>query len=484
MSVQKTVAKNSIYNILGSFAPVVVTLVTVPLYIDQIGEARYGILALVWLVLGYFGLFDLGLGKAVANQIAYFRKNGGGDNESGKIFWTAIQVNFWLGCAGGFLLYFVGPWAISFLAESGDQLLEETIRSFAVLAIAVPIVTIASVGTGYLEGKENFGIINILQVTQNIIFQLFPLLTAYFYDVSLFYLISAAVSAKILATALLFIVIKSKKEVGFVVFSREKVRELITYGGSITVSNIIGPILTSADRFLIGALAGAKAVTYYTIPYDLSVKIKSITASYSRALFPQFSMLGEEESRDLSYSAVKFLLTVITPGIIIGFLLMHPFLSAWVGEEIAFNSSPVGYIILVGVWLNNLAFIPVTFLTGQKRPGIVALVHTIELVPYLLILWFLTSNYGVEGAAFAWTLRVTVDTVLMFIYSGLHQRVWRSISTTSIIILGCFLLLFYNVANHEYILGAVVVGYLFYGWHQYKTEVNHMISTIKRYFSR
>jgi hypothetical protein len=38
----------------------------------------------------------------------------------------------------------------------------------------------------------------------------------------------------------------------------------------------------------------------------------------------------------------------------------------------------------------------------------------IELPFYLPVLWYLTDQYGIQGAATAWTLRVAIDAVLLY----------------------------------------------------------------------
>ena len=47
------IRKNTFYNIVGSLAPVALSLVVLPLYIRAIGEYRFVILALIWLTLGH-----------------------------------------------------------------------------------------------------------------------------------------------------------------------------------------------------------------------------------------------------------------------------------------------------------------------------------------------------------------------------------------------------------------------------------------------
>ena len=66
----RLLARNTIWNLVGEGAPLLVGVVAIPILIHALGTARFGILMIVWMLIGYLGLFDLGMGRALTNPVA------------------------------------------------------------------------------------------------------------------------------------------------------------------------------------------------------------------------------------------------------------------------------------------------------------------------------------------------------------------------------------------------------------------------------
>src|SRR5271154_6236400 len=63
-------ARNTLWNLTGYLGPLVIAVLVVPLLIRHLGTAKYGILTIAWSVVGYFGIFDMGLSNALTKFIA------------------------------------------------------------------------------------------------------------------------------------------------------------------------------------------------------------------------------------------------------------------------------------------------------------------------------------------------------------------------------------------------------------------------------
>ena len=102
-------ARNVAWNLLGQGAPLIVALVTIPILIRAIGTDRFGVLNLAWMVIGYFSLFDLGVGRAMTHVIAKYI---GADREDEipGVFWTGLALMVLLGIVGAFAGVIVSGW--------------------------------------------------------------------------------------------------------------------------------------------------------------------------------------------------------------------------------------------------------------------------------------------------------------------------------------------------------------------------------------
>lgn len=408
-----SVKRHTAYNVAGAAVPLLVTFVTLPVYLRTVGEERYGVLVILLTLLGYFGLFDLGLGRAVTNRIAAFRSRTAEERE--EVFWTALLMNLALGGIGALALWGAGAVVFQYVVEAPGALATEVQAALPWMVLAFPMLLVASVMSGALMGREEFLAQNAVGIGAGILIQVVPLVVALNVGAALPALVVAVIGVRVLSVAALFglcvrqLPVRLKPR-----WARAQVRPLFGFGGWVTVTSIVGPLLSTLDRVIIGAVAGAKAVTYYTVPYSIASRITIIPGSLSSALFPRFSSLGTKERDVLLDTAVRSLVVVLTPLVIGGMLIMEPFLTWWVGSEFAAKAAPVGEILVIGLWANCLAYIPLSMLQGRGRPDLVAKIHLAELLPYLALLWLALEWKGAIGAALAWSLRVWVDAALLF----------------------------------------------------------------------
>ena len=80
---------------------------------------------------------------------------------------------------------------------------------------------------------------------------------------------------------------------------KELVSSLLKFGGWVTISTAVAPLLVSVDRLAIGAYLGAAAVASYSIPFSFIARMSIIPGSLSSALFPR---LAQERTRRASGS--------------------------------------------------------------------------------------------------------------------------------------------------------------------------------------
>jgi O-antigen/teichoic acid export membrane protein len=411
--------RNTTYNVAGLILPLAVSLVTIPLYLQLIGEARYGVLAIVWLLLGYFGLFDFGFGRATAHGIASDSQHSDAAARWQQTFWTALLINLALGVVGAVLICLCAYLLFADVLTIAEALRPEIDAAIPWLGLALPVATASGVLSGALQGREKFLALNMVSVMGTLLFQVLPLLVAALWSVRLDVLIPAAVLARLITIAVLLLqcrrhVISSYKPA----YSAQRARQLFSFGGWVMVTALVGPMMVILDRFVVGAIAGAKAVSHYTVPFQLAENSTLIPAALGSALFPRLTAISTVEQRHLTYNALQVIACVMTPLFVGGILLIELFFNWWISPEFSSASANLGRILLAGFFFNCFAKIPYALLQARGRPDLVARTHLAELLPYLVLLYLGTNSFGVAGAAVAFCIRVIADYLILSFLAG------------------------------------------------------------------
>lgn len=410
-------ARNTIWSLVGNSVPLGIAVIAIPVVIKHLGTERFGLLSIIWVVIGYFSVFDLGLSRALTQLIA--KQLGKGDEqEIPDLVTTALVLIVVLGVVAAVLVTVITPWLVINILKTSSTLQLDGVDSLRILALTLPCIILSGALIGLLQAYQQFRITSAVHMVTGSLTFLCPLLTSY-WTPELTAAASALAVSRIIATAAyawqcwcIFPSLWREAR-----FHRTLVQPLIRFGSWFTISNIIGPLMVSLDRFLIGAVIGLTAVAYYTTPYEVITRIWVLPLAFVNVFFPAFTTaLAADEARVqvLFMYACHIMLLILIPLVALIVLFAPEGLSFWVGQAFAQHSTVVLRWLAIGVLINSLARFPHALVQGAGRPDLIAKLHIFELPLYLGVLWLLLHTLGIAGAAIAWVVRITFDTFAIF----------------------------------------------------------------------
>jgi len=411
--------RNTLWNLLGEGLPMAAALLSIPWLIAAVGMERFGALTLIWALLGYLGVLDLGLGRSLVQVVAdRFGRTGSVEGAAG-VAGPAIGIMALLGLVtGGGVALGAGFLADRFVLEAGTSSQEIRDSLFLVAAI-VPIALVSAGFRGVLEAYQRFRPINLVRMTVGVLNYLSPLCVLPFSH-SLVPVIAAIAAGRLvgmvaygwLAIRLVPDLTKPSR------YGRQPLRGLFTMSAWMMLNNLIGPAMLYADRFILLSLVPAGLIAFYTTPFEILSRVMFIPGALSMALFPLASSLFRRNPASLGRildaggHATLAVFLIIQAAVILG---GEAALGLWLGPDFATNSARILSILTLGVFFNATAYVPYTLIQGVGRVDVTALLQLAELPVYLGVLWVLADRYGAIGAAAAWSLRTAFDCGLLLV---------------------------------------------------------------------
>jgi O-antigen/teichoic acid export membrane protein len=406
------------WNLAGQLAPLLAALLSIPVLIAHLGLERFGLLTIGWMVVGYFSLFDLGIGRAMT-QLASARLATGRQDALPPLIWTGLCTMLFYGNLRTALLMACSEPAIHRWLSVPVELREEATTSLYILAPAVPLVVLATGVRGVLEADQQFRAVNLIRIPSGVLMFAAPLAVLPWTS-SLVAVFAVLLLVRCLTLAGLFAV-GWKWFPGLRRFrlSAAELPALLKFGGWLTVSNIVSPLMVQMDRFLIGAMLSLSAVAYYATPFEMVTKVLLIPTAVTGVAFPAFSrLLAQRNTADagrMYWYCVGLVCASVLPIVLLLGLLAEDVLHIWLKGAFPLESTHVMQLLLVGVFLNGVAHVPFAYLQGAGRADLTAKIHLLEAPLYAGGLVFAILNWGIVGAATAWTGRMVVDVLIMHV---------------------------------------------------------------------
>ena len=99
----RLLAASALWSLAAQVIPAIAGVAAIPFIVRGLGVERFGVLTLAWVVIGYFSLFDLGLGRAITKFAAELLPTAA-RADIDRLLWTAWYLMLALGGIGAVAL--------------------------------------------------------------------------------------------------------------------------------------------------------------------------------------------------------------------------------------------------------------------------------------------------------------------------------------------------------------------------------------------
>ncbi|MAC13203.1 MAG: hypothetical protein CL539_00805 [Alcanivorax sp.] len=402
--------KNVFINGMGLGGPLIFAVLCIPLLINNLGVERFGILTLMWAVVSYFGLFDLGISRALTIQVAMDMSNGD-YSEAGYTSRSGLRLLSFISIAAILLFLFSGLLGARFIDTDISQ--RELCIAILLLAIAVPAIVMTSGYRGVLEAQRRFAAVNAVRLPLGIYTFAGPALISFFSQ-SLVAVALILMIGRWVAWLASMLLVKEFFSHGYVfgVHDRKRYKKIFRVSGWIAVSNILNPLIGYCDRFVIAVVVQVSVVAYYVTPYEMITKLWVIPAAITTVVLPEFSKkVLRAKERDIFNKGILLTLGLVLPICAVTFFFSSEILSIWIDPSFSEKAGYFMKVFSVGIAINSLAHVPFVYLQAAGYARFLAKFQFFQLPLYLVSLVLAGMNWGAEGVVWCWFFRIVIDSL-------------------------------------------------------------------------
>jgi len=334
-TISQKIIRNTIFNTIGRFWGILVSLFLTPYIVKHLGIERYGIWAVVGVLTGYFGLLDFGVGTSFVKYISefYTKKEYKKINQvvnTGLVFYSAVAI---LAIALGF--FFINPLLNLFKVPS--NLYNEAVFVFFVGIILVSVSNALSPFGAIQDGLQRIDISSKVAMAisiPNIVGIIFFLESGYGLPGLM---VNNAIILAISSIVSIIMAFKILPELKFnpALFSKKMFKKLFSFGYRLQIARVSSMVSVHIDKLLISYFLSIGLVTFYQLGSSIIEQTKSIMLLFLTALMPAFSEIdarGDRKKLVEGYiKGTKYLALISVPLFTFVIISAPQIMTVWMG---------------------------------------------------------------------------------------------------------------------------------------------------------
>jgi len=438
------VVKGSMWTLAGSVAPLAVSFISTPFIIRYLGAESYGVLLLVGLIPAYFSFADFGMGVA-STKFASEAYGQGDEKKEAEVVWTAVAI------AAVSAMFIAVP--IFLFSYPIVKLMNVPEHLLSTASIALKIAS-GSFFLGILSSVLNSPMLARLRMDLNMLTSAGPkVLLAAVTPFILYFgggIVEAVSWTFIVSIGMLAVVfflsgylLPSLREPRI---NRASLRPILKFGAATFVATAAMLLLGNLEKFFLVRMESVEALAYYSVAFTFANMATVFSQAMLQSLIPAFSRVNSPERKaefdhlfDRSMRITLFMAIPISAALIV---VARPFFHIWISGEFGAASTPILYVLAMGFLFGLLAFVPMAAITAFGRQDIFMKLYWVELPLFTLAVILLVYFGGAIGAAFAWSFRIILDSILL---RSLGRRVtdhsfslsthWRFLAASAVVLL-------------------------------------------------
>lgn len=424
-------ARNAFANLLGAAIPAAVALATVPLVVRGLGDAGYGVYALITAIVGYFAIIDINVTAGSVKHIAAhwaqsLQSQGTQEAEEGiaQTITFGLLVYGALGAAGGVAIWISAPWLVRDVFSVPTAM---NAAATAALKLAAAGFMVGQVQS-YLDSVPN----SLMRYDRSarlaaVFGSVVPMATVLVLMLGgdLYQVVLLRVLASGVHCLLLWRTIRGLLPTFHLRWPAPGLRRsLLHFSAFACLNRFAAMSYAYGDKLMIGALVGVAGLAVYAVAATLANRLLGLTGRLASVLFPAASALAANQElprlAQIYLKASRYLTFINGAMLLLIAVFAAPILQYWMSADFARRGATVLAVIALAQCIDALTVLPSLVNDGMGHPAVTGVFAFARALLGLVTVYVGIMLLGIDGAAWGHLAASVCMTTIFLLY--VHGR--------------------------------------------------------------